>query len=119
MTTIQYRVDFGRPRRPVPRQNKADAASPPAPELPPREKHDPRASAAELLAVAHFVERGLIDGSIPTFQDAAVIVGVSRVRLSQIMNLLDLSPEIQNAVLLHTDAIAERALRMRRKDPVW
>jgi len=119
MTTIRYRIDFGRPKRPAPRQDKADAASPPASELLPRKKHDPRACAADLLALAHFVERGLLDGSLTDFDHAVATVGVSRCRLSQILKLLDLEPALQEAVLLGARATAERQLRIPSCNVLW
>jgi len=119
MTTIRYRIDFGRPRRPAPRPDKVDAASPPAPELPPRKKRDPRASAAELLAVAHFVERGLLDGSLTDFDHAVATVGVSRCRLSQILRLLDLEPALQEAVLLGHEVPGEHGLREATDNTRW
>lgn len=96
MTTVRYHVRFGRDVAPRARPaKKMTHASDTAPATPTRA--DRRASAATLLAVAHFVERGLIDGSIDSFNAAAEIVGVSRVRLSQIMGLLDLQPDVQSA----------------------
>ncbi len=112
MTTVKFKVDFGRVVKPV-RKNRN------RPEVKQIEKVDPLAvktkgrpgSAAELLAVAYFVERGLNDGGIESFEVAAALVGVTRSRLSQIMKLLDLKPEEQEAVLLGNNRVAERGLR--------
>ena len=120
MTTVKYKVHFGRVLKPmrntrdwkkVKRVEKTEPA--------PAESTDKRASAAQLLALAYFVERGLADGSILDFAEAVAMVGISQSRLSQIMKLLDLKPEIQEAVLLGENRVAERGLRRAAGRPDW
>lgn len=119
MTTIRYRVRFGRPERPMRRPRpRSDAALASVPEPPLPKRPDPRASAARLLAVPHFVERGLIDGSIESFEAAAELVGVSGARLSQIMRLLDLAPTIHERVVRGA-FVPERALRRQTLSVDW
>ena len=120
MTTVRYQVRFGReikPRRAARRVTKPVPAE--KPDRPTQTMVDPRASARQLLALAYYVERGLIDGSIESFEAAAETVGVSRSRLSQVMRLLDLEPAIQEAVLLGDSQAAERRLRGTAKRVLW
>jgi hypothetical protein len=57
--------------------------------------------------------------------ELARLGGVSRARVSQIMNLLNLAPDIQERLLsltpVHTwrDQLNERALRSVLREPVW
>jgi hypothetical protein len=54
---------------------------------------------ARLLAVAH-AYRGLLEsGAAKDYADLARIAGVSRARVTQVMGLLHLAPDIQEAVL--------------------
>lgn len=69
----------------------APAASPP-PTRPLR--------AAEMLAVAYQMERMIETGIVRDRAEMARVTGFDDSRISQIMNLLWLAPEIQEAVLL-------------------
>jgi len=120
MTTVRYKVHFGRVVKPlrktrdwekVKRVEKAESV--------PVESRDKRASAAELLALAYFVERGLSDGSIRKLDEAVAMLGIDRSRLSQIMRLLDLGPKVQEVVLLGKNQVAERNLRRLTKEVDW
>jgi hypothetical protein len=119
MTTVRYRVQFGRVAKPVSRTSERSPRRAEKKEPVRAKKTRSDASAATLLAVAHFVERGLIDGTIGDFNEAVAMVGVSRSRLSQIMKLVDLSPRIQEAVLLGKTGVAERGLRTLRDVLLW
>ena len=68
---------------------KAPAA--PAPEKLPR--------IARLLALAHKFQRMLDSGEVESMADLARLGRVSRARITQIMDLLMLAPEIQEEVL--------------------
>ena len=59
------------------------------------------------------------EGTNLDFEEAAAMAGVSRVRLSQIMNLLDLEPGIQEGVMLGENQVAERRLRGMAKRAFW
>ena len=66
---------------------------------------------ARRLALAHLVER-LIDAcKLDDYAHAARVLGVSRARLSQLMDLLLLPPDVQERVLLGQWTGGERALR--------
>jgi len=78
---------------------------------------------ARLLAFAHGIERRIVAGEIADRAAAARELGVSRARLTQILHLTLLAPDIQEEILL-TEAgpgfqpINERALRwvLRARD---
>ena len=89
-----------------------------APPSPPPER-DPRV--ARVLALAHHW-RGLIQQGVVRDQaDLARLVGVSRARVTQVMRLLDLAPDIQEAVLDgRVDGLGiEKALRAVAEEPIW
>ena len=72
---------------------------------------------AKLVALAHRIDGMIRAGEIPDLATAARLCGVTRARMTQIMNLLLLAPEIQEAILdLPTinqgrDPVTERNLR--------
>ncbi len=113
--TIKVRVASGR---------KGRRRLEPAPDTPPERvprppERVPRVS--RLLALAHHW-RGLIrDGTVRDQTDLAGLVGVSRARVSQVMRLLDLAPNIQEAVLdgKVDGPGAEIALRRIAEEPIW
>ena len=65
-----------------------------------------------MLALAHYVERLVEEGAVASYADAARQLGVSRARMSQIQNLLNLPPRLQEGLLLGRIDLSER--RMRR-----
>ena len=73
--------------------------------------------AARLLALAHKCEGLIASGEIADQAELARLGGVTRARVTQLLNLLHLSPEIQEAVLClplverGRDPIGERDLR--------
>ncbi len=73
------------------------------------------------MALAHHW-RGLIQsGAVRDQADLARLVGVSRARVTQLMNLLWLAPELQEAVLHGGSAAVsvERTLRSVARLPFW
>ena len=60
----------------------------------------PPCRAARLLALAHFVERKINAGEFRSQADAARRIGITEGRMTQVMNLLLLSPAIQPPALL-------------------
>ena len=93
--TVRYQVKF---RDEVPKVD--DDVTPPPP-----------TRAARMLALAHHVERLVDRGKLKDYAEAARMLGVSRARMAQVMNLLVLSPEIQEEILLGTLQVSERRLR--------
>ena len=70
-----------------------------------------------LLALAHRFEKLIQDGVVKDYADLARLGHVSRARLSQIMDLLLLAPEIQEQILFMEpvtegdDPVRERQVR--------
>ena len=107
--TSVYQVDFA--PRPAPRPTVAPTGRVPR--------------VARLLALAHRIDAMVRGGELRDLAHAAEVCGVTRPRITQIMNLLLLAPEIQEALLelpLVTrgrDPITERNLRPIVAEPVW
>ena len=70
-----------------------------------------------LLALAHRIDGMIRSGELRDWAEAARLAGVTRARMTQIANLLQLAPDIQEAVLdvprvvKGSDPITERQLR--------
>ncbi len=75
--------------------------------------------AARMLALAHHVERLVEAGDIASYADAARALGLTRARMTQVMNLLTLAPELQERVLTGELRVTERALRAAVAEPNW
>ena len=71
----------------------------------------PVSRAARMLALAHNVERLVDEGTVSSYADAARQLGVSRARMTQLTNLLNLSPQVQDALLLGDLHLSERRIR--------
>ncbi len=74
----------------------------PSPALP--EGRIPRIS--RLLALAHHLERLVVSGEVKDYAELARLGNVSRARITQIMNLLLLAPDIQEAILFLPKVVA-------------
>ncbi len=57
------------------------------------------ARVARMLALAHHIEAGLAAGRWPSASHAAGILGLSRNRLSQVIALINLAPDLQQQLL--------------------
>ena len=107
---VEFEVRFpaatkGR-RRAQPRQ---ETAVPPLKPVPPRV---PRIT--QLLVLGYHFERLVRDGKVKNYAEIARLTGLSRARVTQIVNLVFLSFPIQEAVLLNSSAdpeLTERAIR--------
>ncbi len=101
-----YRVSFRRTKRSEPSKGRV-----------------PRVT--RLLALAHRINRMIRAGELRDLAHAARRIGVTRARMTQIMNLLLLAPPIQEAILdlpLVTngrDPVSERALRRIVAEADW
>ena len=92
------------------------AGEPDAPPSPPPERI-PRV--ARVLALAHHW-RGLIQsGAVRDQADLARLVGVSRARVTQVLNLLWLAPEIQEALLVGSHEVGHADVLRVASDPHW
>lgn len=109
MITISCKVHFGHGRRARKELREGDAS--PAPPL----GRVPRV--ARLMALAIRIDGLIRDGVVSDQAEIARLGHVTRARLTQIMNLLCLAPDIQEALLLSPstrrgrDTITERELR--------
>ena len=78
-----------------------------------------------LLALAHRWDRLISEGVVANRAEIAKIMGLSRARVTQIMDLLYLAPEIQEEILLYQDEgqqildVPERAIRHITRIPSW
>lgn len=117
MITIERKVHFG-PGRRARKELRAGEAPPAAPA-----GRVPRV--ARLMALALRFDRLIRDGVVADQAELARRGHVSRARLTQIMNLLCLAPDIQEAILFlpaterGRDAITERELRPLAATPSW
>ncbi len=80
---------------------------------------------ARLLALAHRIDGMIAACELKDLADVARTCGVTRARMTQIMNLLLLAPEIQEAILdlppvtSGPDPVSERQLRRIVAEADW
>lgn len=78
-----------------------------------------------LVALAHRFAGLIESGDVRDYADVARLAGVTRARVTQIMNLLHLAPDIQEALLdlprtLHgPDPFHEKDVRPIAAEPLW
>ena len=78
-----------------------------------------------MLALAHRIDKQIRAGELRDLADAARAIGVTRARMTQIMNLMLLAPAIQQEILdlssvtTGRDQTTERALRPIAAEPDW
>jgi hypothetical protein len=101
---VTHRARTTRPRAPI--DLGGGPRTPPAMDGPSR--------AALMLALAHHLQRAIDAGDIRDQAEAARRLGMSRARLTQLLDLALLPPSIQIEVLDGTAATSERSLRANR-----
>jgi hypothetical protein len=79
---------------------------------------------ARLVALAHKFQRMINDGTVESMADVARLGHVTRARVSQIMDLLLLAPDVQEALLFlpaspGRDPIHLKELRYVCQTPIW
>ncbi len=79
----------------------------------------PTPRVARQLAFAYHVERLIESGELTDYAAAAEALGVTRARITQIMKLLLLAPELQYRILLREIDASERALRAAVGQANW
>jgi hypothetical protein len=92
-------------------ERKADVGGPPS---------VPRTS--RLLALALKMEQMIQEGTVKNYSELAHLGQVSRARITQVMNLLQLAPDIQEEILLGTppeDRLRESAVREVSGIALW
>ena len=72
-----------------------------------------------MIALAHHVENLVERGVLPDYAAAARILGLTNARVTQVMNLLQLAPDLQEGLLLGTLNVPERRLRVGLRFPDW
>jgi hypothetical protein len=82
------------------------------------------ARVAVTLAHAHRIRRGILSGEIENQADAARKLGLTRARLSQILELTNLAPDLQEEILFleavdGREPLTERALRRLVRVTAW
>ena len=75
--------------------------------------------AAQLIALAHHIEAQIEAGELAGYAEVARSLGLTRARLTQVMNLLLLAPEIQEQLLTGDLRVTERRLRGVVGEPDW
>ncbi len=106
--TVTAKVHFGTGRRSRKELKVGKNPEPPAARVP---------RVAKLMALAIRFEGLLNDGVVANQAELAALGHVSRARVTQIMNMLNLAPDIQEALLFlppveqGKDAVTERDLR--------
>ncbi|QDU71081.1 hypothetical protein [Mucisphaera calidilacus] len=117
MTTVTHEIHFARKTR-----HKVIKTGPP-PEPSPPTGRIPRVS--KLMALAIRFDKMLVNGEVASMSDLARLTRVTQPRMTQIMNLLHLAPDIQeellNLPLVHTgnDTITERDVRPITRNTEW
>ena len=79
----------------------------------------PASRVARMLALAHHVDRLIEAGDIGSYADAAAALGLTRARVTQLMKLTLLSPEIQGRLLTAELTTAERWMRPVVSEANW
>lgn len=117
--TVEAEVHFRRGRRGRKHMQRGEKPKPPAV----RRGHVPRLS--RLMALAIRFERLIREGAIKDYAALARLGHVSRGRITQIMDLLNLAPDIQAAILYlprtteGRDPITEPQVRPITRIPDW
>jgi alkylated DNA nucleotide flippase Atl1 len=104
-TRVEFQVRFSlgpKGRRRV-REAPVEAAPPKAVEAMPKPQvvapTESIPKITRLLVLAHHFERLVRDGTVKDYADIARLTGLTRARVTQIVNLTLLAPEIQDAIL--------------------
>lgn len=119
MTTVTRQIHFQLKDR---RKRIVDGAAPPVQEVTP-EGRVPRV--AKLMALAIRFEKLLRDGTVTNQSELAHLAQVTQPRMTQIMNLLHLAPDIQEEILFlppvteGRDPVTERDLRPVATKLAW
>jgi hypothetical protein len=79
----------------------------------------PVSPAARTLALAHYIARMIERGLIRDYTDAARMLGVSQARMTHVMSLLLLAPELQEELLFERLAPGDKKLRRIARIAEW
>lgn len=70
---------------------------------------------ARRLALAHYIDRLIDARELHNYAQAAAVLGVTRARISQLMDLALMPPQAQENVLLGVDRRSERETRIHAR----
>jgi hypothetical protein len=125
MTKVVRKLDLGARARHVAAPRRGRATGGPAPAEPAEGDVGRVPRISVLMALAIRFDGLLRDGTVPNLTELARLAHVTQPRMTQIMNLLHLAPDIQEA-LLHLgpvtargDSITERDLRRIAATTAW
>ena len=79
----------------------------------------PVSRVARMLALAHYIDRLVENGGIKDYAEVARRLEITRARMAQITNLLNLSPYLQESILSGEIKVSERRLRSTLKHVDW
>ena len=75
---------------------------------------------ARLMALAIHFDRLIREGKVKDYAEIARLGGVTRARVTQVMNLLNLSPRLQEQLMCRScDSESERTLRRVTEIAAW
>jgi len=91
---------------------------------PPPEPVRRPARVAKMLALAHALQRAIDEGRLRDQADVARRLGLTRARVTQLLNLIFLAPDLQDAVLVMDavdgiEPLTERRLRGVMRAGTW
>ena len=116
--TITKKVSFASEHKA--RRNKPPDVASPAPSA-----GGPVPRVSRLMALALHYERLMANGAITTHAEIATLSHVTRARVTQVMNMLHLAPDIQEAILfcpatrVGRERLHERDIRHIVSQPDW
>ena len=110
MTGVTIKRSFRKSRRSSPRLAKT---------VENEEAMRPVSKLARMLALAHHIERSVDSGNHQSNAEVARTLGLTRARITQVMNLLLLAPEFQARILSGQLKATERSLRGVVREPSW
>ncbi len=111
--TIRIQSRLGKPAR----RKRTDDRSPYASEDSSSAGRRPPDTLARRLALAHYIERLIEAGRLRNYANAAAVLGVTRARISQLMDLALLPAHLQDQILGGTKHLTERELRLLAQRP--
>jgi hypothetical protein len=125
MTKVVRKLDFGAKGRHVAASRRGPATGGSAPAEPAEADVGRVPRISVLMALAIRFDGLLRDGTVPNLTELARLAHVTQPRMTQIMNLLHLAPDIQEALLFlpsvrgRDECVSERDLRKVASRPRW
>ena len=108
--TLQVEITIAQKERPSAPRRRAKPTTPHPPTIP---------RTTRLMALAIKFQDMVDRGEVRDYADLARLGYVSRARVTQIMNLLNLAPQIQESLLFECPAICEHHIRRVVRMVLW